>query len=192
MKKRYEYKDLNELEKNVLKAKNNDDIAKEYIIYFFMPYIKKISNRYFIRNYDKEDITNFLIIALLEAVNKYKYENNFFWYAINTMRNRIYNELRNKKKEESFINIDNLILYSNEDKLDNNLIKEEKIRVLKKSLLALDEDELKLIYDLYYLGKTLKELSLSNDINYYTLATKKRRVINKLKNIYLNIYYGID
>lgn len=108
------------------------------------------------------------------------------------MRNRIYNELRNKKKEESFINIDNLILYSNEDKLDNNLIKEEKIRVLKKSLLALDEDELKLIYDLYYLGKTLKELSLSNDINYYTLATKKRRVINKLKKIYLNIYYGID
>ncbi|HAT4350068.1 TPA: sigma-70 family RNA polymerase sigma factor [Clostridium perfringens] len=192
MKKRYEYKDLNELEQNVLKAKNNDYIAKEYIIYFFMPYIKKISNRYFIRNYDKEDITNFLIIALLEAVNKYKYENNFFWYAINTMRNRIYNEIRNKKKEESFINIDNLILYSNEDKLDNNLINEEKIRVLKKSLLALDEDELKLIYDLYYLGKTLKELSLSNDINYYTLATKKRRVINKLKKIYLNIYYGID
>lgn len=41
MKKRYEYKDLNELEQNVLKAKNNDYIAKEYIIYFFMPYIKK-------------------------------------------------------------------------------------------------------------------------------------------------------
>lgn len=192
MKRVYECKDLNELEKNVLKAKNNDDIAKEYIIYFFMPYIKKISNRYFIRNYDKEDITNFLIIALLEAVNKYKYENNFFWYAINTMRNRIYNELRNKKKEENFIDIDNLILDSNEDNIDNNLIKEEKFRVLKKSLLALDEDELKLIRDLYCLGKTLKELSLSNDINYYTLATKKRRVINKLRKIYLNIYYGID
>ncbi|CAM2078048.1 MAG: Putative RNA polymerase sigma factor [uncultured Clostridium sp.] len=192
MKRVYECKDLNELEKNVLKAKNNDDIAKEYIIYFFMPYIKKISNRYFIRNYDKEDITNFLIIALLEAVNKYKYENNFFWYAINTMRNRIYNELRNKKKEENFIDIDNLILDSNEDNIDNNLINEEKFRVLKKSLLALDEDELKLIRDLYCLGKTLKELSLSNDINYYTLATKKRRVINKLRKIYLNIYYGID
>lgn len=188
MKNTYEWKNLNELEKKVLEAKNNNVKAKEYIIEFFTPYIQKISKTYFIKNYDSEDIKNLLIISLLQAVKKYNYTNNFFWYAINTMRNNIYSELKKKKKEENFINIDTIILHISDDSIDHNLLKEEQIKLLKKSLLKLNSEDLKLIYDLYYLNKKLKDLSITNNINYYTLATKKRRVINKLRKIYLNNY----
>ena len=82
MKNTYEWKNLNELEKKVLEAKNNNVKAKEYIIEFFTPYIQKISKTYFIKNYDSEDIKNLLIISLLQAVKKYNYTNNFFWYVI--------------------------------------------------------------------------------------------------------------
>ena len=104
------------------------------------------------------------------------------------MRNNIYSELKKKKKEENFINIDTIILHISDDSIDHNLLKEEQIKLLKKSLLKLNSEDLKLIYDLYYLNKKLKDLSITNNINYYTLATKKRRVINKLRKIYLNNY----
>ena len=109
---------------------------------------------------------------------------------MNTMRNSIYSELKKRKKEESFLNIDELILASDENSLDFNILKEEKIKSLRESLLYLNENELMLVYNYYYLNKKLKQISSDNNLNYNTLATQKSRTLKKLKNIYLNNYYG--
>ena len=90
MKIKYDWKNLSELEAKVLDAKNTGNIdSKEYIINFFMPYIQKISKSYFIRNFDTEDIKQYLIVSLLNAIKNYNLTNKFFWYAMNTMRNSI-------------------------------------------------------------------------------------------------------
>lgn len=188
MKRLYEIKNLKELEDNVIKAKNNDVKAKEDIIEFFMPYINKTSKIYFIKNYECEDIKHFLVVKLLEAIKKYKYTDSFFWYAINTMKNGINNELKRRKREELFLSIDDITLCSDQNELDYALLYKEKLNLLKKSLLILELDDLKLIRDLFYLDKCLKELSKSMNMNYYTLASKKRRALNKLKKIYLSKY----
>lgn len=191
MKNKYEWKDLYQLEKKVKQAKENNCIeAKEYIIDFFMPYILKNSNTYFIKNYDSEDIKHHLILSLLESINKYNFNNGFFWYAISAMRNNLNSELRKRKREEKFFNIDDFDLCSDEINIDYNLLHEEELNLLKSSLTYLNKNENDLLFQYFYLDKNLKDLSIEKNINYYTLATKKRRAINKLKNIFLNNYLG--
>lgn len=188
---KYQWKNLSELEEKVLDAKKTGNIySKEYIINFFMPYIQKTSKSYFIRNFDNEDIKQHLIVSLLHAIKSYNLSNKFFWYAMNTMRNSIYSELKKRKKEDSFLNIDELILTSDENSLDFNILNEEKLKTLRESLLYLNENELMLVYNYYYLNKKLKQISSDNNLNYNTLATQKSRTLKKLKNIYLNTYYG--
>lgn len=178
--KKYEHKNLEILELKVIKAKNNDKESKEYIINFFQPFIIKLSKTTFIKNMNEEDIKQHLILSLLIAIEKYSGNNKFFWYAIQTMKNNIYLELKKIKREDGYINIDKLSISDNYN-IDDELLKKEELQELNENLHKLNEADYDLIIKSFFLSYDLNSLAKHFHISYTNVSTRKNRAIKKLK-----------
>ena len=177
---KYVYKDLKKLEEEVIKAKDENREAKEFIIQFFEPFIIKMSKTTFINGMTENDIKQSLTLYLLIAIRKYSGKDKFFWYAIQTMKNNIYRELKRRKKDEGLINIEK-IPFSNNEYIEDNILKNEEIHTLKKAIQQLSNKDNELLYKIYIEDYDYNNLTKYFNQNYNTIASRKNRALKKLK-----------
>ncbi len=125
---------LNErdLEKIVVRAKDGDEKAIQFLIDKFRPLILKVARQHRVPNYEFEDVVQYGYLTLIKAIKMYKAGNNSFdEYAIKAIRNnimdlfkrqiKIYNELPN--------NINNLnICLDNKLSIEDHIIAGKEMR----------------------------------------------------------------
>lgn len=176
----YDYKDLRKLEDEVVKAKEENLQAKEYIIKFFEPFTIKMSKTTFIPGMNENDIKQSLILYLLIAIRRYSGENKFFWYAIQTMKNNIYQELKRRKKEYITVNIDKISI-ADEVYIEDNILNNEEFSELKGAISKLKKVDSELIYKLYFENCSYDELSKYFNQSYSAITTRKSRALKRLR-----------
>lgn len=177
---KYVYKDLKKLEDEVIRAKDENMEAKEFIIQFFNPFIIKMSKTTFINGMTENDIKQSLTLYLLIAIRKYSGKNKFFWYAIQTMKNNIYRELKRRKKDNGLINIEK-IPFSNNDYIEDNILKSEEVQTLKRAIHQLNDKDNELLCKIYFEDYDYNKLIRYFNQNYNTIASRKNRALKKLK-----------
>ena len=67
--------------------------------------------------------------------------------------------------------------------VENEIEKKNEIEELKKALLKLDNDEYKMIRELFFKDKTVREYAKVLGLPYATVQYKKKQVLKKLKNL---------
>ena len=67
--------------------------------------------------------------------------------------------------------------------VENDIEKKNEIEELKKALLKLDNDEYKMIRELFFKEKTVREYAKVLGLPYATVQYKKKQVLKKLKNL---------
>lgn len=169
-----------EIEKQVILAKENNDNAIINILEAFKPYIITLIKNTKVNGYTREDLVQELNIKILECINKYNGENTFVGYCTRALKNRIYNLYKNNKKH------DNLELQDNNFKNENFEFDNYKIENLLFSNLSLNDIE-KNIMILYYINRhTLKEISVILGIPYFKVISLKKLALKKLKYEFSN------
>lgn len=131
---------------------------------------------------DKNDIEQNLGLYLLIAIDKYNGQNTFFWYAIKTMQNNIFSDLKRSKKEPDFIAIEKVVIKDNSD-IDDNIISKEDIQGLIDGLKKLNYNEFDLIYKIYYQNYKYDTLCNEYKKSYKAVTSKKNRTIKKLREL---------
>lgn len=118
----------------ILDAKNKDSDSILFLINKYKPLIIKYSISYILKNYDKEDLIQIGIIAVIKAIEKYDIshgEDFIDCYIINSIKNTYRNLARAniKYKSESSLNIsvdedtDIQSLLPDDYNLENDIIK---------------------------------------------------------------------
>lgn len=180
--KYYKNRDLKLLEREVQKSKNGCLKSTEYIINFFQPFIIKTSKNIFIPNMDENDIKQNLILYLLIAIKKYNNTNTFFWYAIKTMQNNIYSELKaNKKITTNSIEYVSIV---DNFSIDEFILAQEDYINLNYSLKKLNKKDYLILYKFYFEDYSYNKMIKYFQKSYMSLAVQKNRALNKLKNIF--------
>ena len=67
--------------------------------------------------------------------------------------------------------------------VENEIEKKNEIEELKKALLKLDNDEYKMIRELFFKEKTVREYAKVLGLPYATVQYKKKQLLKKLKNL---------
>lgn len=171
------------LEGNVIKAKTGDNKVKEDIIKFFKPFIEKKKNTFFIYSYSNEDIEQELYSAILKAINKYNGTNTFFWYAIKSMENHLYNISRKHKDIKNEYDI----VFAENRQHDTDVI-EEVLSTIEYNTILTTFDKLPhnhrvILREIYINNMSYNELMNKYNIKYSTVAKRKYTAIRKLKSI---------
>jgi len=80
---------MGSIEYLITQAKNRNEEAIETIIESFQPKLKKVINcNYFIADSDVDDLKQELTIKILQAINKFNFENiPGFWEFLNQIEN---------------------------------------------------------------------------------------------------------
>lgn len=180
--KNNKFENLNILEEEVEKAKRGDKNAKHYVILFFEPFIKSMSKKTFIKNMDPDDIEQSLNLYLLIAIEKYKSNNKFFWYAIQTMKNNIFTDLKKSKKNSVTVDIEKVSI-ADEYYIDDNLMYEEDISELYIGLNKLKKKDFDLLFKIYFENYNYEDLVKFFNKPYSTISSRKNRALRKLKSL---------
>ena len=188
------------IENLVYLSKTGDEYSKEKLVEEFKPFIINISKRTFIHGYDFEDIMNECYRILFRCISLYKMENHrFVAYATNGIKNNINDLIRkniknNKMKISSEIAFDTFFENTYEadlPEITQILCRKYDYECLQYALSKLTEDELQLIFHLFYKGRTLKSYAADKGISYSYVVKMKRYVLDKLF-MYFNIYLHKD
>ncbi|MEG3257511.1 sigma-70 family RNA polymerase sigma factor [Streptococcus suis] len=94
-------------------------------------------------------------------------------------------EIQYKVRPFSDFSDSQLINFIADDKMDLEKIIETKeiLQLLYEALLTLNDEEFTLVKDLFFEEKTLNEISLSNQISISTVARRRDKILNNLKNL---------
>lgn len=181
--------DKKKLEALVIKAKEGESeasvAAKVEILNIFKGIIVYISKKYFIKNYDIDDLISEGHNVLLNAIIRYKKENNcFYTYAYRSIENRFIDLLR-KSKEGRPLND----LYITEELQDyivsDEAPLEDKVyyKYLRKKIENLPKEERDIIKKVYFKGQTLTEIAKESGLSYTRVQYIRNRGLNTLKEI---------
>ena len=66
--------------------------------------------------------------------------------------------------------------------MEENLIREDLLELLHEALLSLTDEEWSLVQELYYLGKTEREVGKSLNTSKSTIQRRKDAILRKMKN----------
>lgn len=182
-----------ELENLVSEAQKGSNKAAEEILNKFKPFIIKTSNSIFISGYEFEDLLQIGYLSLIKAILKYNPDKNknFTAYAINSIKNNYYYEIRQKAKliNESTLNIeieDGIELIENiisDIDVEKSIILTEDIKLLYSAIKNLPDEDKQLIEYIYFKQKKLKEYALFKNIKYKACLRKRDRLLKKLKDM---------
>ncbi|MCY6369048.1 sigma-70 family RNA polymerase sigma factor [Clostridium ganghwense] len=179
-----------DIELLVKKAKESDLKAKEELLNRFKPYVIKKARGIYIKNYDMDDLIQIGNISIMKAIDKYNLEkenfvsyvtlaiNNNFNYEIRKMSKSRYDSSLNKVVEGDLEIIDIIL---EEENIEEDFIKKEKLNTVYIALNKLNEKERKLIYSIYFKDIKLKEYALKEEIKYGTVLKRKTKILKKLR-----------
>lgn len=153
---------------------------------------------------DASDLTQDTILAILKSSDKILNENAIYGY-IYSIANNLYKKYLIKKKQHSYIELDENYSYKYEAK---EIINDEKIELLKRELSLLSNEYRQCVVLYYFKHYSLKEVSKKLNISlemakYYLFKTRKklkegmnmnrefgRRSYDPEKFNFNNLYYG--
>lgn len=94
-------------------------------------------------------------------------------------------EIQYKVRPFSDFSDSQLINFIADDKMDleKNIETKEILQLLYEALLTLNDEEFTLLKDLFFEEKTLNEISQSNQISISTVARRRDKILNYLKNL---------
>ncbi|MCM0648171.1 sigma-70 family RNA polymerase sigma factor [Clostridium swellfunianum] len=187
----------NEIEACVIRAKSGSEEDFGKLMKQFRPFIYKTANNSNIRSYDIEDLVQLGNIALMKAVLKYKIgSHTFSSYAFNSIKNEIRCAARINAKigNELSINapvhnadsqeVEYVDFLEDPDNLEEDLIKRESFKELKKAIERLSDEEIEFVNLTYFKGVPLRKYAEDKGIEHNKAIARKRKVIQKL-GIYL-------
>lgn len=153
---------------------------------------------------DASDLTQDTILAILKSSDNIKNENAIYGY-IYSIANNLYKKYLIKKKQNSYIELDENYSYKYEAK---EIIDDEKIELLKRELSLLSNEYRQCVVLYYFKHNSLKDVSEKLNISlemakYYLFKTRKklkegmnmnrefgRRSYDPDKFYFSNLYYG--
>lgn len=188
--------DENELLKIILNCKEKDEDSFHVLAKHYLPLIKKISSRYFIKGSDQQDLIQEGLIGLYKAVKIYdpKKGSSFRSIAMLCIRRNILQAIRSDNAKKQLIHHNSSYLYDEilEDKPLIDLIPNKSanpvVEIIKKetscelqryvtlkfSLLE------KKVFERYRNGKTYKEIASELGVSIKTVDNAINRIRKKL------------
>jgi RNA polymerase sigma factor (sigma-70 family) len=176
----------------IIKAKQGDKEALEYIIKRFTPFIIKTARSIYINGQDIEDLIQIGKISVMKAVDKYDITrvNGFVSYVMSAVTRNFYNLIRsrvrqgttcslNSQNSEGFELMDSL---QSDFNMEEDYEKREEKLMLMKVLEKLSKEEGELINWIYFKNKTLEKYAREKDICYKTALNRKKKVLIKLRD----------
>lgn len=176
-------------------AKQGDELAKEYILNKYEPLINSRASRFFIKNYEHEDLIQIARLTTLKAINNYD-ENkigNFTAYLDRAIVNNFSAMIRSIAKTNNELSLDFKSTDDNEiheiiscAELTEDIVEKKEIKdTIENILKGLDEDNRRIINFLYFEKNTLRQWSNTTGES-YTKARRRREKILKLMRHKLN------
>lgn len=181
----------NEIELNVIKAKNGNSESLTALLLQFKPYMFKVAKSFNIKNFDEYDLVQIGYIALIKAVEKYKAgSNSFSSYVYTTIKNAIKYTARSNRKHQNTLSINASIdgnttnefleLLESDENLEVDFLENERIAEIKRLVSELEPDEFELIFFVYYNNFSLTDYAAKKGISYSKIVRKKNSILNKL------------
>jgi RNA polymerase sporulation-specific sigma factor len=155
----------------------------EDIINKFKFFIIKQANKYRIPSYDFQDLIQYGNLSVIKAVKFYEIGNkNFTTYCTCSVINNFNALLKSQIKHNREIkNEDILMLQVYDFQLEDEFINNQLGKDVVKAFNLLEQDERKIITEVYFNDKTLKQTALEGNINYSKAYKIKKNALNKLK-----------
>lgn len=182
--------DINQL---IISAKDGDKQALEEIIEILSPAIYKICCRYYIKNYELEDLIQISRMSVLKAVEKYSFSSKagFKTYASSAIENNLKYVLRSECKRNYDISanipVDEDITLADTFQDDFNMEEEycrnEDYRVLYESLNKLKPLYRDILCWVYFHNGKLKDYAIKENISIEGCRRRKARALKKLRAI---------
>lgn len=176
-----DYEVLDEL---ITKAKEGSDEAKEEIINKYIRYVYKKAFIYNVSAFDFEDLVSTGIIAILECIKKYDKDknSNFTSYVIMAINNNILNsQMKYHRKTKLNTPIEEVAVSLVDENDDyEKIITEMECKRLKKALASLNEDEKKLIDNIYFKQRSLKSIGTELKITHVAVIYHRNKILKKL------------
>lgn len=159
-----------------------------------------IARKYLNSGEDVEDLAGIARIGMIKAIKSFdpNKEVKFASYATRCMTNEILTSFRKEKKHKSNISIEQPLFYDgegNEMKLEDLVdsgapdaldlyIEREEISRIRQSVGQLKGRDRVIIEEMYYNGKTQKEVAQLLGISQSYVSKVEKRVLKKLRGIY--------
>lgn len=175
----------------IKKAQGGDKEAIEETVKRFIPFIRKICRKIYVRGYELEDLIQIGKVSIIQAINNYKINRTYAFttYVVNTVKINFYRLMKYKVNSISEISIEVIdnnwykeikaIAFNNS--IENEIIKNEEKRRLYYEINKLSHNEKELIYWFYFENKTLEEYARKKGICYSSAVKRKRNAIKKLR-----------
>ncbi|MGL4654583.1 MAG: sigma-70 family RNA polymerase sigma factor [Sarcina sp.] len=175
----------------LLKAKDGNEEAKEYILEKYEPMIVNRAMSYFIKGYETEDLIQIARFTTLTAIEKFDLESksNFTSYLDRAIKNNLGNLLRKTVKTHYEASLDFKIseeddlldVLASEDLTDEEVImkfvREDLILLLSK----LSKEDFELLKFVYFENKTLSEWTRKTNQKYYEARKRRDYLLEFLK-----------
>lgn len=160
----------------------------------FLPFVVKTARSIYIKGWAIEDLIQSGQIAVIKAVNMFDVNksNGFTSYVTNTIKRNFYTLIRDNVKKTSYCSLNSLNeegselinVISSEEDLEEDFIRKEEKRMVRKALNKLSEKEKEIIFWFYFQKKTLQDYASFKGIGYRTAVDiKKRALINLRRNL---------
>ena len=187
-----------EIEASVIRAKNGNREELLKVLEQFKPYIFKTAMGFNIKNHDMYDLVQIGYVALINAIAKYiTGSNTFSSYAYNSIKNEFRYAARQNSKHNNEMSLNNRIdLYGDSntefieciesfENLEEDIIRAEKIKEVRKCVAKLPADEMELVIMVYYSKCPFKTYAEKKGLSYLQATRKRDRILEKLSS-YLN------
>lgn len=189
------------MENLLIKAKNNDNTAKEEIINMYQPLIIKEAKRIFLKNRTFEDLVQIGVISLLKAIKLYDLSRgaqSFSSYALWSIKNGYISLLRSEIRYNEEVSLNNFckdsdieivdsLVDENED-IENTTINTLYNENIRLAFSKLDKEEQDILRFLYIENEkpNLSKYCRARNKDYYYCSQLKNRALKRLK-AFLNI-----
>ncbi|MGG7141944.1 sigma-70 family RNA polymerase sigma factor [Clostridium nigeriense] len=186
------------MENLIIRAKNNDNSAKEEIINMYYPLIVKESKRIFLKNRTFEDIVQIGAISILNSIRLFDLSrgvDSFSSYVLWSIKNGFINIIRSEAKYNDEISLNVYCKDTTDVEIVDSLIDEnidvEDIAITSAfydeilfALNKLDIEEREIIKFLYIDNDTANLSKYARFVNkdYYYCSCLKKRALEKLRH----------
>jgi RNA polymerase sporulation-specific sigma factor len=182
-----------EIEASVIRAKNGNREELLKLLEQYKPFIFKTARSFNIIDCDIYDLVQIGYVALINAVAKYRTgSHTFSSYAYESIKNALRCTARNNSKHSSNLSL-NAPINPNESadteffdcidslkNLEEDILKVERIKEVRRAVSKLPEDEIELIIMVYYSGSSVKTYAEKKGLTYLQATRKKNKILDKL------------
>jgi len=181
-----------EFDKKVESALKKDILAQEWLINALKPLIVSYSRKYGGQTGWDDELYQEGAWQVLEALNVFDISKGVPFLGFVTIRLKHHYQNR-RRKEKTTISLDQSfgedteiclldLLVDEKISIEATYLKEEEYKNLIQAINMLDKQEQEIIEEYYLKGNKLKDIAKERNVHYVTVAKRKAKALDKLKN----------